>query len=271
MKRILIIAFIATICNPTFSQKYGEVGLFVGASYFSGDVNSSLKENAHFSVGLNYRQNFDSRWAWNFFGRYAPVSGEDASSNNPFEVQRNQSFQSKIFEIGSTVEFNFLDFKPHRPQSFFQVADVFTPYAFVGISLFYHNPKSYLAGNLYELKPLSTEGVEYSRIGVALPFGFGFKFRVSDRMILGLAAEFRPTFTDYLDDVSTRYPDNPDELTKTGRDLSNRTLEAQGVNGSSWGAQRGNDYNNDWFSYGGFTVSYNLKKNPGTCHFNPSK
>tara|TARA_R110002050_G_scaffold290260_1_gene443796 strand:- start:127576 stop:128391 length:816 start_codon:yes stop_codon:yes gene_type:complete len=271
MKRILILAIVTIIVNPAFSQKYGEVGLFVGSSYYLGDVYSSPQKDAHLSLGVNYRQNFNARWAWNFIGRYASISGNDANSNNAFETQRNQSFQSNIFELATTVEFNFLDFKPHSPQSFFQVADVFTPYAFVGISLFYHNPKAYLAGNLYELQPLATEGVTYSKIGVALPFGFGFKFRLSDRMILGLTAEFRPTFTDYLDDVSTRYPVDPSGLTKTGRDLSNRTLEAQGVNGSSWGAQRGNDYNNDWFSYGGFTLSYNLKKNPGTCHFNPSK
>lgn len=271
MKRVLFIAFILFSINPAFSQKYGEVGLFVGSSYYFGDVYSTPAENAQLSVGLNYRQNFNSRWAWNFFARYAPITGDDANSNVSFEKQRNLSFQSNIYEFGSIVEFNFLDFKPYKPQSFFQLADVFTPYVFAGFSLFYHNPKAYLAGNLYELRPLSTEGNNYKKVSVALPFGFGFKFRLSDQFLLGLAAEFRPTFTDYLDDVSTRYPVTPDELSKTGRDLSNRTLEPQGSGGNSWGSQRGNPYNKDWFSYAGFTLSFNLKKNPGTCHFNPSK
>ncbi len=271
MKKVLFIAFIIILNNPTFSQKYGEVGLFVGSSYYFGDVYSTPSKDAHTSFGLNYRQNFNSRWALNFLARYALISGDDANSNVAFETQRNLSFQSDVYEFGSVVEFNFLDFKPFKPQSFFKIADVFTPYAFVGITLFYHNPKAYLAGNLYELRPLSTEGESYNKVSVAIPFGFGFKFRLSDRFLLGLAAEFRPTFTDYLDDVSTRYPVSPDGLSKTGRDLSNRALEPQGSGGNSWGAQRGNPYNNDWFSYAGFTLSFNLKKNPGSCHFNPSK
>ncbi|UTW65060.1 hypothetical protein KFE94_10245 [bacterium SCSIO 12643] len=271
MRKVLIFTFITIFSGPAFSQKYGEVGLFVGSSYYWGDVYSSVTKNSHLAVGLNYRQNFNSRWAWNFLFRSASISGDDQNSDMAFEQQRNLSFESNILEFGSTVEFNFLDFKPYKPQSYFQEVDVFTPYVFAGLSIFYHNPKAELAGNLYELKPFETEGVSYSRVVMAMPFGFGMKFRLSDRFLLGVSSEFRLTFTDYLDDVSTRYPNNPDDLSKTARDLSNRTLEAQGGNGSSWGTQRGNEYNNDWFSYLGITISYNLKKNPGTCHFNPSK
>lgn len=271
MKKVLIFAFITIFSNPTFSQKYGEVGFFIGSSFYWGDVSSGIKEDANLAVGLNYKHNFNSRWAWNFLFRRASISGNDVNSSIAFETQRNLSFQSNIYEFGSVVEFNFLEFKPYKPQSYFQEVDVFTPYVFAGLSMFYHNPKAELAGNLYELKPFETEGVSYSRVVMAIPFGFGMKFRLSDRFLMGVSSEFRLTFSDYLDDVSTRYPVNPDDLSKTTRDLSNRTLESQGSNGSSWGTQRGNENNKDWFSYLGVTISYNLKKNPGTCHFNPSK
>lgn len=271
MKGLLLLSFITIFINPTFSQKYGEVGLFVGGAYFFGDVYSDIQNNSGFSTGVNYRQNYNSRWAWNNFFKYANISGDDSNSDSYFENQRNLSFQSTIYEVGSTVEFNFLDFSPHKPQSFFQLADVFTPYAFVGISMFYHNPKAYLAGNLYELRPFETEGESYSRVSVSMPFGFGFKVRVSDRILMGTSIEFRPTFTDYIDDVHKRYPVDPSSLSKTARDLSNRTIESQAPGGSSWGAQRGDEFNNDWFSYLGISVSYNLKKNPGSCHFNPGK
>ena len=271
MKNILLLVFIIIFISPAFSQKYGEVGLFVGGAHYFGDVHSDFKEDTHLAIGVNYRQNFNSRWAWTNFLKHASISGNDANSDSFFESQRNLSFQSNIIEVGSVVEFNFLDFKPHKPQSFFQLADVFTPYAFVGISLFYHNPKAYLAGNLYELRPLETEGESYSKVSVALPFGFGFKVRVTDRVLMGASLEFRPTFTDYLDDVHYRYPVDPSTLSKTARDLSNRTTEFQGPGGVSWGAQRGNEYNNDWFSYLGISISYNLKKNPSSCYFNSGK
>lgn len=271
MNKLLILVFITIFVNPTFSQKYGEVGLFVGSSFFMGDVYSDMSNNSHLSAGVNYRQNFNSRWAWNFILRHAKLTGNDVGSQASFENQRNLSFQSNVLELGTMVEFNFLDFTPHSPQGFFQIADVFTPYVFVGLSIVRFNPKAYLSGNLYELQPLETEGVNYSKVALTIPVGFGFKFRLSDRMVLSLMGELRITSSDYLDDVSTRYPDDPDMLTKTTRDLSNRTLQSQGSGGSSWGTQRGNNYNNDWFSYVGFSLSFNLRKNPGTCHFNPSK
>ncbi|MGB0391140.1 MAG: DUF6089 family protein [Salibacteraceae bacterium] len=271
MNKLLLLVFVTIFINPASSQKYGEVGLFVGSSLFRGDVYSSFSNDSKLAIGLNYRQNFNSRWALNFLVRNARLTGDDRNSSSEFESQRNLSFQSNIWEVGSVIEFNFLDFQPHSPQSFFQVADVFTPYLFIGLSIVRFNPKAYLSGNLYELHPLQTEDFEYSRVALVLPIGFGFKFRLSDRMLLGISGELRISSSDYIDDVSTRYPSNPDDLSKTTRDLSNRTLEAQGSNGTSWGTQRGNDYNNDWFSYIGFTLSYNLVKNPSTCHFNQSK
>ncbi len=271
MKRILLFVFLITNLSPTFSQKYGEVGFFFGESYFFGDVYSQIPDDAHISAGLNYRHNFTTRWAWRTDIKYSKISGDDSKSNNEFESQRNLSFSSNIYQLNSVIEFNFLTFKPYNPQSFFQDADVFTPFVYVGIGMFYHNPKAVLSGNEYELQPLQTEGVMYSKIGVAFPFGFGFKFRLSDRFILGLRGELSPTFTDYLDDVSDRYPSDPSILSKTGRDLSNRTLEAQGPNNSSWGTQRGSDYNNDWLSSVVLSLNFNLKKNPSSCHFNPNK
>ena len=271
MNKVLLLVFGIIFYNPAFSQKYGEVGLFFGSSMFRGDVHTSISHNSHFAFGINYRQNFNSRWALNFKLRQAKVTGEDAKSDIVFEKHRNLSFQSNITDFSTVLEFNFLEFKPYSPQSFFQNADVFTPHLFLGISLFRFNPKAYLAGNLYDLAPLQTEGVSYSKVSVAFPIGFGFKFRLNDRLLLDVTAEYRITATDYLDDVSTRYPSDPDVLSKTTRDLSNKTIQSQGSGGSSWGAQRGNDLNNDWFSYLGFTLSYNLRKNPTSCHFNTSK
>ncbi len=271
MKKALLIVFITIFSSPAFSQKYEEVGLFFGGSYFIGDVYSSVSKNTHLTYGVNYRKNFNSRWALNFLLRQAKITGEDVNSSMAFEQQRNLSFQSNVADLSALIEFNFLDFKPYSPQSFFQLSDVFTPYLGIGISVVRFNPKASLAGNLYELQPLQTEGVEYSKVTVAFPIVLGFKFRLSDRFLLGIAGELRITATDYLDDVSTRYPSDPDLLAKTTRDMSNRSLQAQGVGGDSWGTQRGDEYDNDWFSYLGFTFTYNLRKNPGSCHFNTRK
>lgn len=271
MKNIFLFVFLINILSPAFSQKYGEAGLFIGGAFFNGDVYSDISSNTNITFGVDYRQNFNSRWAWRTDFKYGKVSGDDSNSDVTFELQRNLSFSNQYYQLGTYIEFNFLNFKPYNPRSYFQAADVFTPFVYIGLAGVYHNPKAQLAGNEYELKPLQTEGVSYSRLSVAVPFGIGFKFRVSDRIILSLSAELAPIFSDYIDDVSTRYPVDPNSLSKTGRDLSNRTLESQGPNSSSWGAQRGYEYNNDWLTSAVVTLNFNLKKNPSNCHFNPNK
>lgn len=271
MKKTIVIAFLITFINPAFSQKYGEAGLFVGGSYFMGDVYSTVPEDLGLALGVSYRRNLNSRWAIRFDAKRLEFSGSDENSDDNFEIQRNQSFTNIAYSFGANIEFNFLNFKPYKPQSYFQNADVFTPFVSFGLSILTHNPKTTLAGNEYELRPLMTEGVSYSSVTVGLPMGFGFKFRLSDRFQMALIGELTPTFTDYLDDVSTKYPDDPNSLSKTGRDLSNRTLVAQGPEGSSWGTQRGNEINNDWLSSVVLSVSYNLRKNPSSCHFNTNK
>lgn len=271
MREVVVYLFIIFSISPALSQKYDEVGLFVGGSYFFGDVHSEIQENTHLSAGLLYRKNFNARWAIRYDLRYAQISGNDANADNAFKLQRNLSFESNVYEFATMVEFNFFDFNPFKPASFFQEPDLITPYVAAGLSILTYNPKAELAGNVYELRPLATEGENYGRVALAMPLCFGVKMRAADRLILGIGLEFRPTITDYLDDVSKRYPTDPSQMSKTARDLSNRTLIPQNRDGESWGAQRGNANNNDWFSYAGITLTYNLKKNPSACHFNPHK
>ena len=42
-----------------------------------------------------------------------------------------------------------------------------------------------------------------------IPFGFGLKFKFSHRFMFAFEYGIRRTFTDYIDDVSTSYPDDP--------------------------------------------------------------
>ena len=111
-----------------------------------------------------------------------------------------------------------------------------------------------------ELKPLYTEGQRinnanaksYRRLQLALPIGVGLKYNISPRM--AIAAEWAPrkTFTDYLDDVSTVYPDM-DKLRATQGDLSaEMSFRGDEVTGreskkATIGARRGSSDNSDWY------------------------
>ena len=88
-------------------------------------------------------------------------------------------------------------------------------YFSVGVGVFWFNPKALYGGTWYELQKLGTEGQglpngakKYSRISISIPMVIGVRFIVGKKMTIGLEYNFRKTFTDYIDDVSTTYYDN---------------------------------------------------------------
>ena len=99
------------------------------------------------------------------------------------------------------------------------------------------------------MRRLGTEGQElgqeYSVISGALAIGAGFKWDISHDVSVQTEFTFRTLFTDYLDDVSTTYPDLnalADRHGQVAADLSDRSLiDGIGVQGR----QRGNSANND--------------------------
>ena len=54
-------------------------------------------------------------------------------------------------------------------------------------------------GSLLDYK---NEGVDYSLLGVSIPFGVGFRYKISNYMDLGFDFGYRIALTDYLDDVT---------------------------------------------------------------------
>ena len=268
--KLLVTLLSLVIVNIAFPQKHMEYGVFGGLSYYNGDLNPSAHlrtTNNHLAFGLVARKTINPRWALRANALVGNLSAEDSHSSDPFQVQRNLSFFTRIYEVSTVLEFNFRAFNPFNPPSAFRHPDYFTPYAFIGIGGFNFDPKANLDGNTYTLQPLETEGESYSRLGFAIPFGMGIKLRLSERALVSIEYGIRKTFTDYIDDVSKTYPDNPDELSQTARKLSDRSLEQQGAEGSNWGTQRGNSQTNDWYSFVGLTLSFNVTRNPDSCHF----
>ena len=98
------------------------------------------------------------------------------------------------------------------------------PYGVTGIGAFKFNPKGYYYPDpnnlnnkvLVELKPLRLEGQgmsqypdrkEYGLTQLEIPMGGGFKYFIKEHIYIGLEILHRKTFTDYIDDVSTKYID----------------------------------------------------------------
>ena len=96
------------------------------------------------------------------------------------------------------------------------------------------------AGTWVDLEPLGTEGqystlndtdvnagIEpYKQIQLAIPFGFGVRYRLNQVFDLSFEMGIRYTFTDYLDDVSQNYVDPGSLNSDLARYLADRSGEA---------------------------------------------
>jgi len=221
-----------------------EIGFMPGLSYYMGDLNPeghlTTFDFYHFAGGIFYKKNINPRWSRRLMLMRGKLSGDDDYLFGGFPQWRNLNFTSSVTELSLTYEFNFYNFSYVESQS-----EIASPYLFAGIAGFHFNPKGVIAGNKIDLQSQQNELVEYSKISVAIPFGLGIKLRVSDDVALALEYGMRKTFTDYIDDVSTVFNDNP--------------------------FQRGDSQSNDWYQFAGLSFSFRVGSKFTNCHFDGRK
>jgi hypothetical protein len=216
----------------------------------------------HPALGVYYRHNWNRHWSYRFGANFGKVSGDDSKSDVQHEVNRNLSFSSTIFEGYWKFEFNFLPFETGSD------GYRFSPYIHTGLALFHFNPKAELNGEEYELQPLGTEGQgtngvkEYKRTKLSLPIGGGLKISVG-AIGIGLEVTARKAYTDYVDDVSTVYPDLNLLASNKGTvaaELSDRSIfrDSSSVLSIYPGKQRGDSDRKDWYMFAGITVYVRL-------------
>lgn len=224
------------------NKVYNAVGFSVSALNYYGDIAprpSRVSTDISFTrpaLGLSLTHRFGPRYSLMGQFMYGTLKGSDVESadqgdaeNGVFRYQRNLSFRNRIKELSLTAYFDLFE-----NDATYISRVKWTPYAFIGVVGFHHNPQAQAPaaglngealgvaeGTWVDLKPLGTEGQNadldqndanfgikpYSNFQVAIPFGLGARFRINEVMDLWADIGFRYTFTDYLDDVSKNYVD----------------------------------------------------------------
>jgi len=253
------------------NPKTAEIGIFLGGSYYTGDLNPS----GHFNrftrpaAGLLYRVNFNPRISAKAIGSYGVIEGDDAYSRSDAHRNRNLSFRSRLMEFAVEGEFNFL---PYATGS--KKLAVTTPYIFAGVAVYHFDPMALYLGRWYSLQPMGTEGQgsafsdqkTYSLTQFSIPFGVGVKVNTARRVGINLEWGLRRTFTDYLDDVSGKYVDPALLAAEKGQviaAIADRSFTQEG--GSNTGRQRGNSLTRDWYAFAGVIITFRMKDNQGAC------
>jgi len=256
MKKPHFIALILlTVCQMASAQ-YFEAGTTFGGANYIGDLTEQRFDGQNFGgmIGIFARYNATEYLSIKSNLTKGTISADDATARSEAARMRNLHFRSDIIELSVTSELNFQPFNIRAKQTG-------VPYFFSGLALTHFNPQAQMRGSWHDLQPLRTEGNKYRKNILAIPFGLGMKFNISYKLNFGFEMGARKIFTDYLDDVSTAYPDlmtlrSEDPTTAA---LAYRTPEITGEFGSDpSGLERGDSGNNDWYFFLGATVSINL-------------
>ncbi len=267
---ILMLLFSYTVSKAQLMESFvhtGELGVGVGLAHYFGDLNPDARINSpKMSFGAFYRKQVSNYVGIRISGDYHFLGYSDIYSQNTVQRRRNLSFNTSIWELGLSGDFNFFRFQPG-----FQGYH-YTPYIGLGIAVFSYDPYAYLNGQKYQLRALGTEGQgsalypnlnPYTSTAIAIPITLGYKYALNERMNIFGELVYRFTNTDYIDDVSGLYapdafPPLPDGTVSPAFLLQDRSYETGSSVGSK-GRQRGNSLKKDSYASIKIGISFNFQ------------
>jgi len=248
----LVLAIISILLIGKVQAQRIYIHLDGGAVNYGGDLQDKLftlsQANSLFGGGLHYKVSNIISLEANF--SVGKLAASDAKNDKIGFVRRNLSFYSSIAEGSLMLHANLRNVPGNAK---------FTPYVAAGLAIFHYNPYAYtVTGQKVYLQPLGTEGQglpqyadrkPYSLTQLAIPFGGGLKYALTDNFMIGAEISFRKLFTDHLDDVSSlRYADTA--LLRMARGtlaakMSFRSDETNNPLDFTANIQRGNPSRND--------------------------
>ncbi len=297
----LAIVMVAFSVNTGYAQKftkkkkYWEIGASLGIMNYVGELDpgqSFVSPGLQYtkpSVGVHLMRKFHPRLFWRAAFTYGRVKGDDRTAlgdDGDFRRARDLNFRSDIFELKGDLIIDLFDNRGNYTKR-----SDYNVYGFIGLAGFYMRPQFLMidqatgerTSTWVAAQPYKTEGKSYSSFQMAIPFGLGFRYKLSKQWDLAFEIGWRRTFTDYLDDVSTTYA-GPENLPRDTWYIADRSAAAQyyghttitnpsmtqsNVMSSDGqvdnythlagfgqkGDQRG-DKNTDWYIVTGFHLSY---------------
>jgi opacity protein-like surface antigen len=252
MRRLLLLVFFLIQCFVAVSQTW-EGGVSIGASGYMGDISPVKPYNfTDLAYGVLVKRNFNGYLAAKLGFTGGTIRGDDAKSGNSYQEDRNLSFRSQISELSLQIEFNLFKYLPGLLPGFGSRRT--SPYIFTGIGGVAFNPVTDYDGSELELAPLQTEGVEYKKYALSVPYGAGVKYNIKGNWNLIGEIGYRTAFTDYLDDISGRYPDFSTfpPASSLSPVLSDRSISQSGVPEK----QRGDFRKRDTYMFSVISLTY---------------
>jgi len=248
---ILLFLFGGQLVRAQEGEGSWELGLMAGGAGYMGDLNQNNPlQISGFSGGAYVKRNFNQYLGVRLNYTYGQIQAKDSDSNNAQFRERNLQFKTSLNEFSGIIDFNFFNFNIGGGTR------QFTPYLFTGAGFVVFKPTVKVDGEKYRLDRLATEGQEngYSNVALTIPYGLGLRYNYKDTWSVFTEIGYRTPFTDYIDDVSDRYPDSP-VIRGNGQNQVN--LSDPSVNQIGYpGTQRGDFRKRDTYLFVSVGISF---------------
>lgn len=218
MKKLAVIMLMIATLMAAQAQEYRfEVGGALGMSGYLGDTNNAnlLKKPGYVAGGL-FRYIINSRMALKANLLTAKISGNSANLANTYPDAQTYAFSSQLYDLGAQFEFNFLNYG--IGSKYLKLKRI-SPYLTLGVGA-----------------TLATGDGDAFTLNV--PMGVGVKYKLGERLNIGLEFTMRKAFSDKLDGL---------------KDLN--------------GITSGFAKNTDWYSFTMISITYEFSKRCRTCHY----
>lgn len=160
-----------------------ELGAMIGGSFYMGDANySALYKNTGLGGGLMGRYNINPRQSLKFNLLYGKISGNAAELENKFPDIPGQKweFDESVIDLGCQYELGFWGYGTGKG---YKGTKRLVPYIQVGLGFTY--------------------GADTFTMNI--PFGAGVRYKLRERVNVGLDWTMRFTLSDELDGIADPY------------------------------------------------------------------
>ena len=189
-RKILLIALCTMITLVTSAQgdvEYrAEIGGGVGLVAYEGDLNGSILKGQQPIFTVVARRIFNPYMGLKLTGSYGKIKGSSANTETYYPELATAPFEfnNNLVDVSLTYEYNFWPYGTGRD---YRGAKRLTPFVFAGIGMTYAggDGESAFTGNI--------------------PLGLGVKYKIGDRLNLGVEWTMHFSLSDKLDNLADPY------------------------------------------------------------------
>lgn len=176
---LLLMASTLGINAQTDDEYLMEVGGGVGLMGYLGDYNGSLTRGLQPMVTLMMRRNMNAYMAFRLAVSMGKLKGDERNAGTYYPLMGGTAyaFNRSVTDVGLTYEYNFW---PYGTGNDYYGAKRLTPFVFIGVG------GTYVSG----VEKVFTANV---------PLGLGFKYKIGERMNVGLDWAMHFSLSDKLD------------------------------------------------------------------------